>query len=70
MISAISFASIMVISEHYWGYKSMPPQSWEEILDSMWVVLIFSIIYGIGMLCIVDKYLKKRKEEEEELNRK
>ena len=68
MISAISFASIMVISNHYWGYKSMPPQSWEEIWNRKWVVLIFSIIYGVGMLCIIDEFLKKKKEEE--LNRK
>ena len=66
--SAIAFATIMVVSNHYWGYKTLPPQSWKEIWDSKWLILFSSIIVGGGCVYIIDNGMKEKKKEEQ--NRK
>ncbi len=66
--SAIAFATIMVFSLHYWGYKTMSPQSWKEIWETKWLILFSSIIFGVGCVYIIDNEVNKKKEEEQ--NRK
>ena len=62
LISALLFAIIYVLGSHYINHfacKGCPPQTWSEIGDLKWGILIFSCLFGIDIALTSDKKDKK-----------
>ena len=48
--SFIGFLLLIVLSDHYWGAKQIPPQSWEQIWSEKWQYIGFSILFGLAIV--------------------
>jgi hypothetical protein len=50
ILSFVGFISFLIITDHFfYGKNHRPPRSWEEIYDNLWMYIIYSLVFAIGI---------------------
>ena len=49
IFSFIGFFLFIVLTASFFASKGLPPQSWEEIYDFLWLYIIGSLIFALAM---------------------
>jgi lipid-A-disaccharide synthase-like uncharacterized protein len=47
LVGFISGFLFSTITAHFFSSKGMPPQSWKEIFDNIWIYIFVSVLGGI-----------------------